>query len=320
MIGTAIPFSAALEHLPGLTSGNLVRYGAILKDAQTGKIVGHLQETGLWRTALEHAPGLITSANPLAPGLSIFQTIQNEQIKSRLTGIETLLGGMQSLQIATLATSVLGIGVTVASTAIVLNRLNQIGAAVERMEQQIEALPKVWENARIQKHLTELRTQLERIDESDLRSDREAVLREADGKLNENFNHFSDTALKMSGEMTVDADLFKAVLSALALCGGAQFKVLLYLDEKQAAAKRSSGHSQQLNRIAWNLPADKMRDLITDRSIAASLSSDLSELRARLSSQPMTAAALIEQDLNGRDYIEKAVAEEEEPLLVLPQK
>lgn len=320
MIGTAIPFSAALEHLPGLASGNLVRYGAILKDAQTGKIVGHLQETGLWRSALEQAPGLITSANPVTSGLSVFQTIQNEQIKSRLAGIETLLGGMQSLQIATLATSVLGIGVTVASTVIVLNRLNQIGAAVERMEQQIEALPKIWEEARIGNHLTDLRTQLERIDESDLRSDREAVLREADGKLNENFNHFSDTALKMSGEKTVDADLFNAVLSALALCGGAQFKVLLYLDEKRAAAKRSSGQAQQLNRIAWNLPADKMRDLISDRSIVAALSSDLSELRARLSSQPLTAAALIEQELHGRDYIERAVAEEEEPLLVLPQK
>ncbi|PSL16052.1 hypothetical protein [Shimia abyssi] len=316
---SAIPFSAALEHLPGLSSGKLVRYGAILKDAQTGKIVGHLQETGLLRTVMEQAPGLLSGANPVGAGLSVFQTIQNEQIKSRMAALESLMGGMKNLQLATLGTSVLGIGVTVASTAIVLHRLNHIGAAVERMEEKIDAIPKVWEEARIRHNLTELRTQLERVEESDVRSDRDEVLRAADGKLNENYNHFSDTALKMSAEITLDADLFRAVLCALSLCGGAQFRVLLALDEKQAAAKRASAQAQQLNQIAWNLPADVMRTKIADKDTALSLTSDLSELRARLSSQPLTAAALIENDLHGREYIERAVAEEEEPLLVLPQ-
>lgn len=42
-----IPFDLPLQFLPGLATGKIVRYGAILKDAGTGRILGHLQESAL---------------------------------------------------------------------------------------------------------------------------------------------------------------------------------------------------------------------------------------------------------------------------------
>lgn len=55
MIST-IPFEIPAELLGRVASGELIRYGTILKDAGTGQIVKHLQETGvaqavsMWRT------------------------------------------------------------------------------------------------------------------------------------------------------------------------------------------------------------------------------------------------------------------------------
>ena len=104
MILPLYTFGTTIEQFAAMRSGDLVRYGTILKDSQTGKIVAHIQETGLWRSALDnvvHAP-----SNPV---LSVINTIQNEQIKSRLTGLETMVGGLQNLQLVNLAASVVGI-------------------------------------------------------------------------------------------------------------------------------------------------------------------------------------------------------------------
>ena len=51
-------------------------------------------------------------------------------------------GGLQALQLAGLATSVVGIGVTVAGTALMLRRLNALGRAVGRIEAKLDDLPR----------------------------------------------------------------------------------------------------------------------------------------------------------------------------------
>jgi hypothetical protein len=88
-----IPFQVAAENIPGFVSGQLVRHGAILKDLNTGRIVAHLQETGLLNKAVSTGVELFGSAaNPVGGLTSVFSIVQNEQIKSRLTNIEGLVG------------------------------------------------------------------------------------------------------------------------------------------------------------------------------------------------------------------------------------
>ena len=45
-----IPFRIPFDFAADVAVGKIVRYGAILKDAQTGRIVAHLQETGLFHS------------------------------------------------------------------------------------------------------------------------------------------------------------------------------------------------------------------------------------------------------------------------------
>ena len=107
-----IPFEIPAEFLSGVSSGNLVRYGGILKDVGSGQIVGHLQETG----ALQAAVRAGFSFDPTG-ATGLIGIVQDAVISKKIDAMQAMLGTMQSLQIATLASSVAGIGVTAATTA-----------------------------------------------------------------------------------------------------------------------------------------------------------------------------------------------------------
>ncbi len=70
MIST-IPFEIPTELLGRVASGELIRYGTILKDAGTGQIVKHLQETGVAQSILSNlASGSFAPVSMLADVVS----------------------------------------------------------------------------------------------------------------------------------------------------------------------------------------------------------------------------------------------------------
>ncbi|MCY4259386.1 MAG: hypothetical protein OXC91_03890 [Rhodobacteraceae bacterium] len=67
--------------------------------------------------------------------------MQNEQIKGRLDVMQNMMGGLQALNVATLASSVVGIGVTVASTMMILQRLRGLKSDLSRIEETVDRIP-----------------------------------------------------------------------------------------------------------------------------------------------------------------------------------
>lgn len=320
MISPLIPFRVAAENIPGWATGQLVRHGAILRDVNTGRIVAHLQETGLLNQAVSTGTGMIGSAaNPASGVASIFTVVQNEQIKSKLVNLENFMGSMQTMQLATLGTSVVGIGVTMASTAIILDRIKQLDKSVKQMESKIDAMPAKWQEMQVHRTLVDLQTDLERLDESMHRPDRDQVLSNVEEKLNYGFNHFADGVRTLTGESTIDADQLRILLGALSICAGAQFKALLYLDHKGAAQQRTTLQNRVIEGLTWHIPRDVLEDKLGSNSQqAADIAADASELRIRLAGRPQILETLISGNIHGRDYIEQSEHEAEEPLLLLP--
>jgi hypothetical protein len=109
--------------------GELVRYGSILKDGNTGKIVGHLQETGI-------AQELIGSlaAGPFAPVAAASSIAANFQ----LVRVTAMLEMMRALQVATLGVSVAGIGVSAIGFSLVNKKLNSISADLTKLVQEVK--------------------------------------------------------------------------------------------------------------------------------------------------------------------------------------
>ena len=272
MIGPLLPYTVAKEMLPGLESGAVEITGALIKNTATGRIVGHVQATGLLHKALaagaQHAPDLLDSLGPVT-GLT--GMIQDQRIIGRLDAMQQTLGGLQVLQLAGLATSVIGIGVTVAGTALMLRRLNAVDGAVARVEAKLDDLPRKWTEGKMRDRIRAVGTALSRIDEAGARRDPDAVMKDAERDLHHDFDALHAGAIDLLGAARLVARLVAALLAAMSVCSGAQMKALLWLDEKEAALRRASDQAAKLRQLAWEAPADVLRDRTQESATARAL-------------------------------------------------
>ncbi|UWR10907.1 hypothetical protein [Sulfitobacter mediterraneus] len=311
----SIPFEIPARFLTGFHSGEFVRFGSILKDVSTGQIVGHVQETGLLQKALQTG----FSLDPTG-ATSLIGIAQNAAISSKLNAMQTMMGTIQTLQLATLASSVVGIGVTAASAAMILSRLNEIDNTLDGIESSIATLPSKWREMALRKKLVNIRTAIDRMQEAELRPDAESIFKSGEEKLNYAFDELHDGIRSIVIEAEVDAGLLRNLLASLALCGSAQIKSLIWLDMKEAADHRARQQCSKLQELAFHMPRDLMAQrLVGGEKQAISISQDCSEIRLRAAAQPDLARALIAKNIHGREFIERVQAEESSPLLILPR-
>lgn len=309
----SIPFDIPAQLLASEVSGAVRRYGAILKDEATGRIVGHVQETGALQKALQ--TGL--SFDPTG-ATGLIGVAQNAAISSKLNAMQSMMGTMQVLQVATLASSVVGIGVTAASTAMILNRLDQVDEALVGIEASVSDLPSKWREMDLRSKIVSVRTSLERLQEAEVRPDAEAVIKSVEERLSYVFDEIHEGLAEVVIQGRVDAGLVRSLLASLALCGAAQIKSLLWLDMKEAAEIRSRRQVAKLENLTFLMPRDLMVDRFGDvQATALGVSQDFSEIRLRTASQPSLARTLIAREINGREYVERIEQEEAEPYLLL---
>ena len=311
---SSIPFSLPAEFLARINAGELIRYGAILKDVKTGRIVAHLQETGLLERLISSAAGFDPT------GISgLVGVVQNAQISRKLSALQETVGLMQSLQLVNLASSVAGIGVTAASTAVILHRLDAVDRSLGTIEGKIDSLPSKWRELELRKTLVELKTTLERIDSSSHRGDAELVVKAAEEKLHYAFDKIYDGINVIVLEGQIDPHLLRCLLAGLSLCGSAQIKTLYWMNELTDAAAQSRRQFSKFESLALKMPQDILASrLLQGGDQAADIAKDCSEIRLRIAGQPSLTERLIELDVNGREYLEQVEAEDKLPLLLLP--
>ncbi|MFG6082191.1 hypothetical protein ACEUZ9_002834 [Paracoccus litorisediminis] len=310
----SIPFQIPAEFITRIATGEAVRYGAIIKDAASGHVLGHLQETNALRSAVNMGSAL-TSLNPAG----VTAVVQNMVITSKLNALQSAMGTMQTLQMATLASSVIGIGVTAASTAIILKRLSAVDASVRRLEKSVDAIPALLRETDLRKTLVKLEASLDRIQEAEVRRDRNAVLQAEEARLQDAFTESCDAISFTVSQDRINPELLQAMLEALSLCGAAEFKVRIWRNEVKGAEKRASNQCTKLQNLAFIMPRQKLASRMTDEA-ALLISKESSEMRLRIASQPELARTLLAHGINGTEYIERIQSEENEPLLLLPPR
>lgn len=155
-----IPMDPAAKFIADLASGKLIRYGAVLKEAGTGRIVGHLKETGDMGSFLSSfvtSPFKVTNAviskvanvaiNPIGTAVDIGGHVINgyqiRGVQKSVTEVKELVEGLQlSTNIAAIA-SVAGLGVSIAGFAIVNNKLKKMDAKIDRIAGDIGIIKSV---------------------------------------------------------------------------------------------------------------------------------------------------------------------------------
>ena len=306
-------FEVPAQFLTAVKEGDLVQKGALLKDVATGRIVAHMQESGAMQKILE--TGVSFDPTGISSLIGVAQTVA---IVGKLNTMQSMIGTMQILEGFSLAASVIGMGVTAASTAMILSRLAQVDKELGRIEVSIAEFPVNLRELNLREKLVKLRTSLERLQEAEVRPDRANIVLAEEARLNYLFDEIHDGLMEVAKQARINPDLVRTLLASLMLCGSAQIKSLFWLDMKEAAEIRSCRQVSNLQDLSFLMPRDRLVNLLENdkaEDVALSISEELSQIRMRIASQPSLARTLIAREINGREYVEHVEQEAEEPYL-----
>ena len=153
----AIPMEPAMKFAADLAAGNLVRYGAILKDASTGRIVGHLKETGLMESALSGifgAPGvLLNAASPLSFVAGVAGDTANfaaiRAVGKNVDEVKTIVEGLQLATNVAAFGAVSSLGVSVAGFAYTSQKLKSIESKLDGVASDVVYIKKTLDELRV---------------------------------------------------------------------------------------------------------------------------------------------------------------------------
>ncbi len=323
----AIPFAVPAQFLAQLNAGELARYGTILKDVADGRIVGHLQQTGVFDHVLGNAVSGLgqvvqSGVNPINMLTGFATVAQNHQIKGQLTALTDMVGSLQTLGLVSSVASVAGIGVTVASTAILMQRIKKIDTSIGRLVGQIAGIADHLKKTDLHKALHKVNDTMEKLAEAPFRKSAAGtrkVLDNVEEDLRSGFNELITGARVVINLEVLDEELLRTLLAGLATCAAAQSKTLVWLDEVSVAGMRAKTHTQKLNELARLIPMDVMLGKLGgDADAAARLSTDMRELRAVAASRPSFCERLSQLEISGPDFLEQTQERDDAPVLVLP--
>lgn len=311
------------DHLADrFASGGIELFGAILKDTATGKIVGHVQETGLLERALHGAGQLGGELAGRGPGGGLTGLIglaQNEQIKSRLSAMQGTLESMQTLGIADLGASVVGIGVTAASTALLMRQMNRLGRSMEGLEKRMGLIAREQVMQPIHRDLDDLGTSWSRFEEAKRTGEVAERAEALDERLDHTFGHLRGAAGRLTGGVAVQGCDLLQVVAGLALCARTQMNLLLWTDKLDLAADRAARNYRSIEDLGWSLSPDRLARGGAADGEARLATGILADLRRELSSLTHLPQTLRMTGLTGRRYLETAAEADEGPVVYLPR-
>ena len=312
MIST-IPFEIPTELLGRVASGELIRYGTILKDAGTGQIVKHLQETGVAQSILSNlASGPFAPVSMLADvvsaGANVYAGLKVQQLK-------TMMETLQFLQVATLGVSLAGVGVSVAGFYYMHKRFNSLE---DRMDELSDAIKVGFENLghrdlRKQLHFT--KSLLQRAQQAPALSDPRPEYSEVAAGLADQAAYFEgEIAFMVKINGPINLDVFRQMAQMLMLCNSVRIDCRIRTNElKNALAVSESVASEYQNLFTHLTPMSFGTD-VTKGLAAVKVFRDA---RDEASSKPYLIDYLRTRRIDGGDYIEALDQEKNSPYLLL---
>jgi hypothetical protein len=313
------------------TLPKLVRKGGTFRDA-TGRVVGFIQETGLLpKSIASYAPDSV-----IGNAAEIAKNVPLDQIFSLLSTLRLLNG-------ASLAATVVGIGVNVAGFGLVLKRLDRLELIGNETRRDTVAARLAAERVDVRlaaKNRGDTLTCLQRAEEAWAHSDPVSIWKELQLPLIRQINHEQcllgkggTSSIFLDGRFTFEEAV--ATYESVLLLDAARFQTLMLMDEKRVALfdaeKLLAWHREAVNSLAPDdiarstaqyVPgdhpgneADIRRDLLRK---AQAFKNHVLEIHQQILSRIELTRYLLEKEIDGRAYVEECRQNEETPLVFLP--
>jgi hypothetical protein len=309
--------------MSGIASGDLTRFGSIIKNSQTGKIVAHVQETGLAQN--------IFSSLASAP-FSPLETISSLAANAQIHQLKRMVESLQILQYANLGVALVGVGVSVAGFAVVNKRLNTIQSSIERLSTKIDQRFVEFYEHQLRRDLDTLRGVLMHIESAGRQSNPKAELMSVTSRLAEISSVIRGQLEYHLQSDTFDENLFTQLTCAMLMSDNARVEAYIVADEYQSAHYTASTISTSYCNLFDNVtPFDlkqkkhiKRNDLREKARGLTSIIGNMNQFVASLRdvtdlaiSKPVLIEELGRRGIIGADYISALRNETEEPIVLL---
>ena len=333
-------YDIPLNVLTRVSSGEAEVVGALIKEVASGKILAHVQPTQGFFNALTQAGGMLAQTG-FSP-LGIIGAVQGEQIKSGIERLEQGLGHVQHLQMANLALTGVGIGVSVAGFAILNMRLNAIENNLETLREEVRELGKMIKEAEIRRLFSDIRSALKDLDSVATRKDHLSLASSLQRQLSSHVSSLNDLLVeamiigKETNLLMERLDLIWTLSSAKWLCEDAELRTLFISEDLTHANEYAARYMKDNLRCLDQLNPDAMSRLVaagekdltnmmTKRREAAEHVGGIANGFARavenLNQQRSLSQALVDAEISGRAFIQAASQETQSPfLIVMPGK
>lgn len=318
----------------GYMSGDVRLFGAILKEAATGRILGHVQQTSVLGNVLGsvlNAGGTIAGApvTSLISGVAIFQ---NEQIKSRLGAMQHSLGLLQNMQVGALALSGIGLGVSVVGFAAMNRKLCGISRQIATLDEKLDRVTADRRSDDLEQVMRDIGSDIDTVEGLGTLRDRRGAAERASESLRRNAARLVGHFEREAARGRPDIARLLSVGHAIRLCHEAGNRALFLLDEVGNAAHHATVQAERFMKGAGGLVPDRLaqsaaRDTATvaerrdaRRAALPDASAAVADLRshiAMIASQADLARSLLARAVSGPAYLEALEAEEEAPLVML---
>lgn len=319
-------FQIPMQLQPLVESGALERFGTIIKDSGSGRIVGHLQQTGAGQQVISSLMG-----SPFS-GLD---TVSSLAANAQLAGLKRMVEGLQVLQYANLGVGLAGIGVSIAGFAIVNKKLTSIQQTVEQLALTIDRNFEQLYLNQLNRDLNAIRGLLEDIEANKRLSAPKAVLISAASKLTEFRAGVRGHIEHQLQQNTFDEQLFTQLTSAMLLCDNARLEAYVLANEYDSAhysaTAIAASYSElfddvtpydlnQKRRVTHQLPRHDRTNMLPNKSRKAgndNIVRGLRDVTDAAAAKPFLIEALDQRGICGPDYLDSLRHEETEPLVLV---
>jgi len=319
-----IPFSIPANFASGIADGSLIRFGAIIKDAGSGSIVAHLQETGVSQQLLSNTVSLPFS--PISAASSLGANVQ-------LAALTNMMAVMQMLQFATLGATLIGVGVSVAGFKAMSTRFDQVQSQISSLSDNVNQHFQELKARDYRSHQSRVKSLLEQADLAYSYSNSTSEWIRISHALADEAGFYQGEIQYLLSLDVFDEQLFQTFTQLYTICNSARIKCLMLADELLAARDISKATSNQYNFLFDPLTpitlAKQSINLIhkTDQPYehllrqelmnTKQLVSSMREVQDTAATRPLLLDTLIERNISGQAFFERLESEKIEPILCL---
>lgn len=292
---------------------NVVRYGAILKDAETGRIVGHLQESGLGQSLLDMVSGGIQA--PLSSLPSVVDIGTGVYSAVKLNQLHVMMQTLQTLQVATLGTSLVGLGVSVAGFIHMHQRFNAVDQKLQELQDAIDRGFEAQRQAEFRRQLSQTKTYVMQATHAGALSNPDGEYARLAAELGEQATYFEgELSFMIKTQGKLNPALFWQLTQLMMLCNNVRIDCSIRRNELRHAVKTSESVANDYQKLF-----DELSPTSFDTTLhqGAQLAQSVRDVTDAAATKPYLLDDLYTRRIDGREFLRHIESEQDNPLLIV---